>query len=92
LATASPRPSGASTILKNRPEIDVVIHTHSMFCTTLAIHGRSIPAVHYMVAAAGGNDIRCAPYVTPTTRALSDVALERSKGAAPACWRTTAPS
>ena len=32
-------------ILENRPEIDVVIHTHSMFCTTLAIHGRSIPAV-----------------------------------------------
>ena len=62
-------------ILKKRPEVDVVIHTHSMFCTTLAIHGLSIPAVHYIVAAAGGTDIRCAPYVTPTTQALSDVAL-----------------
>ncbi|MDH3659398.1 MAG: class II aldolase/adducin family protein [Alphaproteobacteria bacterium] len=62
-------------ILKERPEVDVVIHTHSMFCTTLAIHGLSIPAVHYIVAAAGGTDIRCAPYVTPTTQALSDVAL-----------------
>ncbi len=62
-------------ILKNRPDVDVVIHTHSMFCTTLAIHGRSIPAVHYLVAAAGGPDIRCAPYVTPTTQALSDVAV-----------------
>lgn len=67
-------------ILKNRPEVNVVIHTHSMFCTTLAIHGRSIPAVHYMVAAAGGNDIRCAPYVTPTTQALSDVALVALEG------------
>ena len=67
-------------ILKNRPEVDVVIHTHSMFCTTLAIHGRSIPAVHYLVAAAGGPDIRCAPYVTPTTQALSDVALEALEG------------
>ncbi len=62
-------------ILKKRPEVDVVIHTHAMFCTTLAIHGLSIPAVHYIVAAAGGTDIRCAPYVTPTTQALSDVAL-----------------
>jgi len=67
-------------ILKHRPEVDVVIHTHSMFCTTLAIHGHSIPAVHYMVAAAGGNDIRCAPYVTPTTQALSDVALKALEG------------
>lgn len=67
-------------ILKHRPEVDVVIHTHSMFCTTLAIHGRSIPAVHYMVAAAGGNDIRCAPYVTPTTQALSDVAVAALEG------------
>lgn len=62
-------------ILKQRPDVDVVIHTHSMFCTTLAIHGLAIPAVHYMVAVAGGADIRCAPYVTPTTQALSDVAV-----------------
>ena len=66
-------------ILKTRTEVDVVIHTHSMFCTTLAILGRPIPAVHYLVAAAGGNDIRCAPYVTPTTQELSDVALEALK-------------
>lgn len=62
-------------ILKRRPDVDVVIHTHAMFCTTLAIHGLSIPAVHYMVAVAGGTDIRCAPYATPTTQALSDVAV-----------------
>jgi len=67
-------------ILKHRPEVDVVIHTHSMFCTTLAIHGRSIPAMHYLITAAGGNDIRCAPYVTPTTQALSDVALTALEG------------
>jgi L-fuculose-phosphate aldolase len=67
-------------ILRTRPEVDVVIHTHSMFCTTLAIHGRSIPAMHYLITAAGGNDIRCAPYVTPTTQALSDVALKALEG------------
>ena len=67
-------------ILKHRPDVDVVIHTHSMFCTTLAIHGLAIPAVHYMVAVAGGTDIRCAPYVTPTTKALSDVAVAALEG------------
>jgi L-fuculose-phosphate aldolase len=67
-------------ILKNRAEVDVVIHTHAIFCTTLAIHGRSIPAIHYMVGVAGGIDIRCAPYVTPTTQALSDVALTSLEG------------
>jgi L-fuculose-phosphate aldolase len=67
-------------ILKNRAEVDVVIHTHAIFCTTLAIHGRSIPAIHYMVGVAGGIDIRCAPYVTPTTQALSDVALTALEG------------
>ena len=67
-------------ILRRRPEVDVVIHTHARFCTTLAIHGRAIPAIHYMVAVAGGTDIRCAPYVTPTTQALSDVALAALEG------------
>ncbi len=67
-------------ILNNRAEVDVVIHTHAIFCTTLAIHGRSIPAIHYMVGVAGGIDIRCAPYVTPTTQALSDMALAALEG------------
>ena len=68
-----------SQILESRPEFNAVIHTHSMYCTTLAIHGMDIPAVHYMVAAAGGQDIRCGAYVTPTTQALSDIAVEAIK-------------
>ena len=67
-------------ILRGRPEFNAVIHTHAMYCTTLSIHGLDIPAVHYMVAAAGGADIRCAPYVTPTTQALADVAVEAMAG------------
>jgi L-fuculose-phosphate aldolase len=67
-------------ILMRRPEVNVVIHSHAMFCTTLAIHGLAIPAVHYMVAVAGGADIRCAPYATPTTQALSDVAVAALEG------------
>lgn len=67
-------------ILATRPEVDAVLHSHSVHCTTLAVHGLEIPAVHYMVAAAGGTTIRCAPYRTPTTQALSDVAVRALKG------------
>lgn len=62
-------------ILRSRPEIHAVVHTHSNAATALAIHGRGIPAHHYMIAAAGGNSIRCAPYATFGTQALSDHAI-----------------
>ena len=67
-------------ILATRPDVDAVLHSHSVHCTALAVHGLEIPAVHYMVAAAGGTTIRCAPYRTPTTQALSDVAVPALKG------------
>ena len=66
-------------ILAARPDVDAVLHSHAIHCTALAVHGMEIPAVHYMVAAAGGTTIRCAPYRTPTTQALSDVALPALK-------------
>jgi L-fuculose-phosphate aldolase len=56
------------------------VHTHSPSATALACHGRGIPPFHYMVAAAGGNDIRCAPYATFGTQALSDHALAALAG------------
>ncbi|HSP78797.1 MAG TPA: class II aldolase/adducin family protein, partial [Myxococcaceae bacterium] len=45
-------------ILAARPEVGAVLHTHAMFCTTLACLHRPIPSFHYMVAVAGGTDIR----------------------------------
>jgi L-fuculose-phosphate aldolase len=51
-------------ILRARPEASAVVHAHSTHATALACHGRRIPAFHYMVAVAGGADIRCAPYAT----------------------------
>jgi len=62
-------------ILKARPEAGAVLHAHSPFCTALACLGRDIPAFHYMVAVAGGDSIRCAPYATFGSQELSDNAL-----------------
>jgi L-fuculose-phosphate aldolase len=56
------------------------VHTHSPAATALACHGLGLPAFHYMVAAAGGTDIRCAAYATFGTQALSDHALAALAG------------
>jgi L-fuculose-phosphate aldolase len=63
-------------ILKARPEVNAVVHAHPPYATTLAIMGREIPAVHYMVAVAGGDTIRCAPYATFGTEELSRHAVK----------------
>ncbi len=63
-------------ILRTRPEIGAVLHAHSPFATTLACLGRDVPAVHYMVAMAGGDSIRCAPYAVFGEQELSGHALE----------------
>lgn len=67
-------------ILHARPEAGAVVHVHSSYATALAILGRSIPAIHYMIAAAGGSTIRCAPYATFGTEELSQHALEALEG------------
>jgi L-fuculose-phosphate aldolase len=63
-------------ILQSRPEINAVIHTHSMFATTLACLNLDIPPFHYMIAVTGGDTIRCAPYALFGSQALSTLALE----------------
>jgi L-fuculose-phosphate aldolase len=66
-------------ILKARPEVNAVVHAHPPYATTLAIMGREIPPVHYMVAVAGGDSIRCAPYATFGTEELSRHAVSALK-------------
>ena len=58
-----------------QPEVNAVVHTHSMFATTLSTLRRDIPAFHYMIALAGGDSIRCAPYALFGSQALSDNAI-----------------
>jgi len=67
-------------ILRQRPEAQAVVHCHSTSATALACHGRGIPAFHYMVAIAGGVDVRCAPYALFGTQAFSDLALAALDG------------
>lgn len=62
-------------IFQARPGIGAVVHSHSMFATTIACMGRNVPPFHYMIATAGGDDIRCAPYALFGTQALSDSAV-----------------
>jgi L-fuculose-phosphate aldolase len=69
-----------SAIYRTRTEIAAIVHTHSPFATALACQGLSIPAFHYMVAAAGGHDIRCAEYATFGTDTLADHALAALQG------------
>ena len=67
-------------IYAKRSEAQAIVHTHSPFATTLACLRRPIPAFHYEVAFAGGDDIRCSGYATFGTQELSDLALAALEG------------
>jgi L-fuculose-phosphate aldolase len=69
-------------LLRARPEIGAVVHTHAPFSTILAIARKPIPAVHYMMAAFGGPEIRVADYACYGTAALSDAVLRAMEGRA----------
>jgi L-fuculose-phosphate aldolase len=62
------------------PDASFVVHTHADACTALACLGQGLPAFHYMVLQFGGDDLRCAPYVTFGTQALADVAAQAIEG------------
>ena len=67
-------------IYSARANVGAIVHTHAPFATTLACLRCGIPPFHYMVAVAGGRDIRCAPYATFGTQALSDHAVAALEG------------
>ena len=70
-------------ILQSNPAFGAVIHTHSTFATVLSMSRTTIPACHYMIAAFGGSDVRCADYATYGTAELSDniIAAMRDRSA-----------
>jgi L-fuculose-phosphate aldolase len=63
-----------------REDVTAIVHTHAPFATSMACMHRGIPAFHYMVAVAGGKDIRCARYATFGTQELSDRAITALEG------------
>jgi len=67
-------------VMAAKPKAGALLHTHSINATTLACLGRGIPPFHYMIAVAGGRDIKCAPYATFGTEKLADAVLEALDG------------
>ncbi len=63
-------------LLKERPDLTAIIHAHPPYCTALAILREPIPACHYMIAAFGGTDVRCADYHTFGTAKLAELTVE----------------
>ena len=67
-------------IYKNKKEAKAIVHAHSTNATAVSAHNKGIPAFHYMVAMAGGHNIKCAKYATFGTRDLSKNILKALKG------------
>ncbi len=67
-------------IYVERPDAGAVLHAHSTFATALSCLRLDIPAFHYMIAVAGGSDIRCADYALFGTQELSDRMLAALEG------------
>ena len=67
-------------IYRNKKNAKAIVHAHSTCATAVSTHKRGIPSFHYMVAMAGGHDIKCAKYATFGTRELSKNILYALKG------------
>ena len=67
-------------IYRNKKQAEAIVHAHSNNATAVSTHKRGIPSFHYMVAMAGGHDIKCAKYATFGTRDLSKNILKALKG------------
>ncbi len=66
-------------IYNSKKQAKAIVHAHSINATAVSCHKKGIPPFHYMVAMAGGNDIKCAKYATFGTRKLSKNILNALK-------------
>jgi L-fuculose-phosphate aldolase len=67
-------------IYRNKNDAKAIVHAHSTNATAISAHKKGIPAFHYMVAMAGGHNIKCAKYATYGTRELSKNILKALNG------------
>lgn len=84
VADGNRKPSSEWTLhavfYQNKPEARAVVHTHSVYCTTFAILGAPLRAVHYAIGDAGTNEVPCAPYRTFGTPELAQAAIAACGG------------
>ena len=66
-------------IYLNKKEAEAIVHAHSPHASAVSSHGKPIPPFHYMIALAGGEDIKCADYATFGTEELSNNVIEALK-------------
>jgi len=67
-------------ILGARADVQAIVHTHSLYCTTISMLRRPIPAVHYMIVLAGSDEIPCAEYATFGSAELALNAVSALRG------------
>lgn len=65
---------------ENREDINAVVHTHSVYCTVLAVLREELPASSYLVAFAGGPNVRCGEYASFGTRELAEITFTAMEG------------
>lgn len=65
---------------ENREDINAVVHTHSVYCTVLAVLREELPASSYLVAFAGGPNVRCGEYASFGTRELAEITYKAMEG------------
>lgn len=67
-------------VYRNRDDVSAMVHTHALYATTISCLRQNLPAVDYLVACAGGKDVRCAEYATFGTKELAVHAFEAMQG------------
>ena len=65
---------------ENREDINAVVHTHSVYCTVRAVLREELPASSYLVAFAGGPNVRCGDYASFGTRELAEITYKAMEG------------
>ena len=58
-------------IYLSKIDAKAIVHAHSTCATAVSSHQKNIPAFHYMIGVAGGEDLKCTKYATFGTKQLS---------------------
>ena len=62
-------------IIKNRKEVDSIIHNHPVYGTGFSMLRKEIKSFHYLIGLFGGVNIRCTKFMMPGSESLSNEIL-----------------